>query len=328
MLFCTCEYYSIRIQEWSVCVIHHPYGVFDNRAKDYEHIEVLPLAAAMGAEICGVNIADLSDEAFEEMRDALYRHKMIFLRGQGISHSEQEAFTARFGSFAMDAYTEGVEGYEHVQPVIRLADDPVAIIFGSGWHFDSPFLPDPPSITILRGVDIPPFGGDTMWANAALAYSVLSDTMKSMLHTLEVRMSIQNFMLEIQKVKMIAGTDGLKTSVHESPDPEMARQKIVGTAHPIVRTHPITGEKALFCDRTYTSNIEGMHPDEAEPILKFLAGHLIQPAFTCRLRWQPDTIAIWDNRLCAHQAFNDHDGYRREMYRTIVAHERGLSGSG
>lgn len=300
-------------------MIHHPYAVFDNRAKRYENFVALPLAAAMGAEIRGVDVADVSDDAITELLDALYRHKMIFLRDQQISHAEHEAFTARFGPFATDAYTEGVEGYEHIQPVIRQADDPVAIIFGSGWHFDSPFLPDPPAITILRGVDIPPFGGDTLWANAALAYSVLSDTMKSVLEPLKVRMSIQNFMMEIQKAKLFAGAKELKTSVKESSDPELARQKLVGTAHPIVRAHPVSGEKALFCDRSYTTNIEGMHPDEGIPLIEFLASHLTQPAFTCRLRWQPNTIAIWDNRLCAHQAFNDHDGFRREMYRTIVA---------
>lgn len=302
-------------------MIHHPHAVFDNSAKRYEHLTVRPLAAAMGAEILGANISDISEQAIEEFRDALYRHKMVFLRDQRISHAGHEAFTARIGPFASDAYTDGMEGYEHIQPVIRQGDDGAAIIFGSGWHFDSPFLPDPPAITILRGVDIPPFGGDTMWANAALAYSVLSDTMKSMLEPLKVRMSIQNFMMEIQRAKLVGGASELKTSVKESSNPEMARQKLVGSAHPIVRVHPITGEKALFCDRTYTTNIEGMHPDEGQPIVDFLANHLTQPAFTCRLRWQPNTIAIWDNRLCAHQAFNDHDGFRREMYRTIVAHE-------
>ncbi|MEQ8689503.1 MAG: TauD/TfdA dioxygenase family protein [bacterium] len=304
-------------------MIHHPHAVFDNRAKRYEHLTVLPLASAMGAEVSGVNISDLSDQAFEEIRDALYRHKMIFFRDQNISHAEHEAFSERFGSFGKDAYTEGLEGYEHIQPVIRLAEDPVAIIFGSGWHFDSPFLPDPPAITTLRGVDTPPYGGDTMWANAVLAYSALSETMKSVLKPLKVRMSIQNFMLEIQRAKLDMGAAEIKTSVKESSDPEMAQQKLVGSVHPIVRVHPVTGESALFCDRTYTTNIEGMHSDEGKSIIEFLANHLTQPAFTCRLRWQPGTIAIWDNRLCAHQAFNDHDGFRREMYRTIVTDEHG-----
>ena len=212
---------------------------------------------------------------------------------------------------------EGVEGYEHVQPVVREADGPVAIIFGSGWHFDSPFLPDPPVITILRGVEIPPYGGDTMWANAALGYSLLSDTMKEMLEPLKVHMSIQRFMIEIQKARLSSDAGDLKTSVTESPDPELAKQKLIGAVHPIVRTHPVTGEKALFCDRTYTTGIQGMHPDESQPILDYLASHLTQPALTCRLRWEPQTVAIWDNRLCLHQAFND--GFRREMYRTIVS---------
>jgi taurine dioxygenase len=300
-------------------VIYHPYGVFDNSPKEYETIQVLPLAAAMGAEISGVNLADVSEEAFAEIRDALYRHKMVFFRNQDLSHADHEALTKRFGAFGRDAYTEGVDGYEHVQPVIREAHDPVAIIFGSGWHFDSPFLPDPPGITILRGVETPPYGGDTMWANAALGYALLSETMKAMLEPLRVHMSIQRFMIEIQKIRLSSDAIDLKTSVKESPDPELAKQKVVGAVHPIVRAHPVTGERALFCDRTYTTGIQGMHPDESQPILDYLASHVTQPALTCRLRWEPQTIAIWDNRLCLHQAFNDHDGFRREMYRTIVS---------
>ncbi|MBV1904814.1 MAG: TauD/TfdA family dioxygenase [Pseudomonadales bacterium] len=302
-------------------MIHHPFGIFDNSAKDYQHIKAEPLAAAMGAEILGVNLADVSDEAFQEIQHALFRHKMIYFRDQDISHAEHEAFSAKFGEFADDAYTDGVTDHSNVQPVLREADDPVAIIFGSGWHSDSPFLPKPPAISMLRGIDIPPYGGDTMWANAALAYDQLSDTMKSVLSPLKVHMSIQNFLNEMKKT----GADGspvtLKSSVQQSSNPEAAKQKFVGSYHPIIRTHPVTGEKALYCDKSYTTNIQGMSSEEARPILDYLVNHMTQAAFTCRLRWKPNTFALWDNRLCIHQAFNDHDGFRREMYRTIIAGE-------
>ena len=128
----------------------HPYGQFDNHARAYAHIEAHPLAAAMGAEICGVDLADPSDAQFEEIRDALFRHKMIYFRGQPIDHAAQEAFSARFGRFAEDAYTVGVAGHRNVQPLVKEADARTGHIFGSGWHTDSPFLAEPPAITILR----------------------------------------------------------------------------------------------------------------------------------------------------------------------------------
>ena len=151
-------------------MITHPTGCFDNSAKDYNYIEAVPLAAAMGAEIRGVRVGDINDETFAEIEDALFRHKMIFFRDQNITHADQESFSSRFGPFAEDAYTRGVEGHENVQPVIKEADASSAMIFGSGWHTDSAFLSQPPAISLLYGVDIPPYGGDTQWANSALAY--------------------------------------------------------------------------------------------------------------------------------------------------------------
>ncbi|MBV1881502.1 MAG: TauD/TfdA family dioxygenase [Pseudomonadales bacterium] len=302
-------------------MIHHPFGIFDNSAKEYQHIQAEPLAAAMGAEILGVDLANVSAAEFQEIQHALFRHKMIYFRDQDINHVEHEAFSAKFGEFGDDAYTDGVADHSQVQPVLREANDPVAIIFGSGWHTDSPFLAKPPAISMLRAVDVPPYGGDTMWTNSALAYSQLSDTMKSMLAPLKVHMSIQRFLKEIKTT----GKDGspvyLKSSIKESSNPNAAKQKFIGAFHPLVRTHPVTGEKSLYCDKTYTTCIQGMNEEEARPILDYLVQHITQVAFTCRLRWKPNTFALWDNRLCLHQAFNDHDGYRREMYRTIIAGE-------
>ncbi|HTY50408.1 MAG TPA: TauD/TfdA family dioxygenase, partial [Steroidobacteraceae bacterium] len=152
----------------------HPTGRFDNHAASYRHIEVRPLAAAMGAEVCGVQAAEPGAEALEEIRHALYRHKMIFLRGQRLTHESHEAFSRQLGEFAEDAYTQGVPGHRNVHPLIKEADDPSRMVFGEGWHTDSPFLPRPPAVTTLRSVQVPPFGGDTTWANSALAYAALS----------------------------------------------------------------------------------------------------------------------------------------------------------
>jgi taurine dioxygenase len=304
-------------------MIIHPTGKFDNRAADYRHIQARPLAAAMGAEILGVQVADLTDAQFEEVRDALHRHKMIFLRNQQIGHGDQQAFSLRFGPFAPDAYTGGVPGFANVHPVIKEADARTGMVFGAGWHTDSPFLPQPPSISMLYGAEIPPYGGDTIWANAALAYAMLSETMQAMLAPLKVHMSMARVLATAQvhaapddpALGRVAATRGL------SQLPDDIACKVTGSMHPLVRTHPSTGEKSLYCDQTYAAGIEGLTPAEAEPLLNFLVAHITQPAFTCRLRWEPGTLTLWDNRTCVHQAFNDYDGFRRAMYRTTVAGE-------
>ena len=302
----------------------HPTGRFDNQAVRYSHIEAQPLAAAMGAEICGVALAGVSDEQFAEIRHALFRHKMIFFRGQKLTHEDQERFSLRFGPFAVDAYTQGVTGHRDVHPLIKEADDPSKMVFGEGWHTDSPFMPEPPSITILRSVQVPPFGGDTTWANSALAYRMLSSAYRRMIQDLRVRFSLRDVLASAQQAVEESDSPIGKlaaTRKSERLSDDLAR-KIAGNAHPLIRTHPATGEKALYVDTSYAIGIEDMLPEESAPILRFLGEHLTQPAFTCRLRWEPDMVALWDNRLCVHQAYNDYQGYRRELYRTTVVGEK------
>jgi taurine dioxygenase len=302
----------------------HPHGRFDNTASRYAHIEAVPLAAAMGAEIRGVNVASVSDAAFAEIEHALFRHKMIFFRGQDIGDAEHKAFSRRFGPFAEDAYTVGVRGHPEVQPVIKEADDHSAMVFGSGWHTDSPFLAEPPAISTLRAVEVPPFGGDTLWANSALAWRMLSETLQGMLAGLRVRFSMRDVLASAQQhVERRDTPIGRLAATRELAElPENLAAKVRGHSHPLLRTHPVTGEKALYVDGSYAIGFEGLTDAEAAPLLKFLVEHVTQPAFTCRLRWEAGTLTLWDNRLCIHQAFNDYAGHRREMYRTTVAGER------
>jgi len=299
----------------------HPTGQFDNAPLPAEHIEVKPLAAAMGAEICGVSVADITDEQFAELRLALFRHKMIFLRGQRLTHAEQEAFSLRFGPFAEDAYTAGVPGHPNVHPLIKEADDQSKMVFGSGWHTDSPFLPQPPAVTLLRAVEVPPYGGDTIWANSALAYAMLSDTYKKMIAGLKLHFSMRDVLrsagASVEPRDTPMGRLGALSGSGDLPD--HVRRKVEGSIHPLVRTHPVTGEKALYVDSTYAIGIDGMTDEEARPILDYLSNFVVQAEFTCRLRWEPDTIVMWDNCGAVHQAFNDYPGHRRELYRTTVA---------
>jgi alpha-ketoglutarate-dependent taurine dioxygenase len=302
----------------------HPTGHFDNSAKDYKHLTAVPLAAAMGAEIRNVQISRLTDEQFLEIEDALYRHKMIFLRDQDMSHDDQEAFTLRFGDFGVDAYTTGTQGHPNVQPVVKEADTRTQLIFGSGWHTDSPFMEAPPAISMLFGADIPPYGGDTMWCNTVLAYKYLSDTMKKVIAPLRVHMTATFVVGVLNEMnKGLQPKEG-KSEPKKFGDIDLdvnTQAMVKGWYHPMVRTHPKSGEKALYVDHTYSHGIEGMTQPEADALLGFLKEHVCQPAFSCRLRWAPNTFALWDNRICIHQAFNDHDGFRREMYRTTVMGE-------
>jgi taurine dioxygenase len=302
----------------------HPTGHFDNVARDYRHIQALPLAAAMGAEIRGVDLAKISDAQFTEVRDALFRHKMIFFRQQQLTHESHAAFSLRFGPFAEDAYTKGVPGHLNVHPLIKEADDKSKMVFGEGWHTDSPFLPEPPAITALRSIQIPPLGGDTQWANSALALASLSETFQRMIAGLKVHFSMRDVLASAQanveqRDTPIGNLAATRNAAQLSED---LQRKLRGNFHPLVRTHPVTREKALYVDGAYAIGIEGMEEIEATPLLAFLADHLTQAAFTCRLRWETDMLAIWDNRLCVHQAFNDYEGHRRELYRTTVAGEK------
>jgi taurine dioxygenase len=293
---------------WEVRVT--PSGDFDNHPRLSNHFEAKPLAAAMGAEIAGVRLPELSDAGIGELKQALYHHKMLYLKDQHLSHAEHEEFASRLGPFAVDAYTQGVPGHKDVHPIIKEADEKTPSLFGGGWHTDSPFLPEPPSITTLRQVEGPPYGGDTSWTNCALAFRHLSKTYQDMLRPLRVHMSAANNYATQARLRGEAISFG---------DPEKQKQGLEGSFHPLVRTHPETGEESLYICDTYAVGIEGMTTHEAKPIIDFLVQHTVQHAFTCRLRWEPGMVAMWDNRLTMHLGPNDYDGFRREMYRTTTA---------
>lgn len=300
--------------------IVHPTGKFDNSAKEYKNIKVYPIAAAMGAEIEGVDLTNVDDATFKEIEDALYRHKLIIFRDQEITFDDHEKITLKFGEFGTDAYTTGVKGHENIQPVIKEPGTKTEMVFGSGWHTDSVFLEKPPSIALNYGKEMPPYGGDTMYANSVLAYNSLSDTMKEMIAPLKVWMSAKRVVSQIQSER--EDKDG-EIKGHGNHEFDLNVQNMLkGAYHPLVRTHPVTGEKSLFVDKTYSCGIEGMSEAEGMALINYLSDFATQEAFTCRLKWQSKTFIMWDNRICLHQAFNDYEGFRREMYRATVMGER------
>ena len=282
------------------------------------HIQTKPLAAAMGGEVLDVQIADLNDKNFSEIEKALHHHKMIFFREQSLSLADQERFTRRFGEFGTDAYTTGMPDHPDIQPVVKEVDTKSKMVFGGGWHTDSPFLECPPSVSILRGVEIPPYGGDTIWYNSVLAYESLSEIMKSMLAPLRVHMSAKNVINSMRKVAEELKSNSTMSDMELDLD---VQSMLDGKYHPIIRRHPQSDEIGLYCDAVYAIGIQGMTERESRPLLDFLVSHITQEIFSCRLRWEPNTVAVWDNRSCLHRAFNDYDGFRREMHRTTVKGE-------
>ena len=174
----------------------------------------------------------------------------------------------------------------------------------------------------MFGAEVPPFGGDTIWANTELAYDTLSEVMKQVVAPLKVHMSASGVLSALAEMNSYSDTANPNRMTMGDIEMDLdQRPMIEGAFHPLVRTHPVTGKKALYVDYTYAKGIAGMTPLEAKALLDFLRLHITQSAFTCRLRWHNNTLAMWDNRSCLHQAFNDHDGFRREMYRTPVRGE-------
>lgn len=288
-----------------------PSEAFDNRAREYRHIGAQPYASSMGAEIVGIDVNDMSEDVVAELKDALWRHKMVFLRRQKLNDAQHLAFTKRLGTPSHDAYAKDGDP-ELVTPMIKEADHRLPMIFGGGWHSDSPFLPQPHAITILRSVEIPPYGGDTMFANAALAYRTLSPTMQELLTGLRIHHSASAAMARAQR---------LNSSTRGFASDEVRNKSVDGSVHPLVRTHPETGEKALYVTGGYSVAIEGMTENESDLLLNFLMEHIIQHHLTCRVKWEQDMLLMWDNRLCLHLAMNDYDGYRRAMHRSMVQGE-------
>lgn len=291
----------------------------NNAARGYKHFQVLPLAASMGAEVCGLSLNQpLGQEAVAELKDALFRHGMLYFKQQELSIEDQERFTLYFGEFGEDAYTNGIEGHPNVTRVIKEPESKPKIIFGEGWHTDSPFLAQPPAISILYSIETPPYGGDTMFSSLRLALRYLSPTMRELVSRLKVRMSAARVMA------LLFEGDGDGKAGDQTVSVDQAAM-IRGACHPLVRTHPETGEEALWVDHTYSLGIEGMTEAESRMLLGFLREHAVEESLTCRLRWEPNMLAMWDNRLVIHRAFNDYQGSRREMRRSTVQGEVPMS---
>jgi taurine dioxygenase len=269
-------------------------------------IEVRPIAGAIGAEISGVDLSsEIDDDTIAQIRRAWLQHCVIFFRDQDLPPARFLAFARRFGTVIEYPFIKGLEEFPEIIPVIKLEHEKTN--FGGIWHSDTAYLEAPPMGTMLVAREVPPHGGDTMFANACLAYETLSDGMKRLLDGLvAINTSAK---ADVSRTREDRVRDSLRTD---------AKKEYVGE-HPVVRTHPETGRKALYVNVGHTLRFKDMSIEESQPILNYLFQHQVRPEFTCRFTWHPGSLAFWDNRCALHNPVNDYHGYRRIMHRITLA---------
>ena len=274
-------------------------------------IEVRPCSTAIGAEVQGVDLSEPLDNAsWATIRDAFHAHLVIFFRDQHLSPEQHVAFARRFGELEPYPFVHGIAGFPELIDIVKMPDEWVN--FGHGWHVDMSFRAEPPLGAVLYGLEVPPVGGDTMFANLELAYDALSDGMKAVI---EVARGVH---------------DSMDPSAHSKYFKGMSLMGKEGTSrevstHPLTRVHPVSGRRSLFISPDYCTRLDGMRADESRAILDLLERHAARPEFTCRFRWEPNSVAVWDNRATMHNALNDDlaargtgQGFKRVMRRATI----------
>ena len=279
-------------------------------------LDIRPMTGALGAEIHGVDLAALSaglerDAAtVAAVRQALLDHGVIFFRDQEFDAPQQKALARRFGEIFVHPNFYGTQPDPEIVEIRREPGD--TRIVGEEWHTDTTMMPEPPMGAILYAIEVPPYGGDTLFANQYLAYETLSRGMKRLLGDLRA----------VHSDRKVAGpragvNQGRSTRAR---DDEAWRETV--SVHPVVRTHPETGRKCLYVNASYTVGFEDMSEAESAPLLAFLLAHGHRPEFTCRFRWATGSVAFWDNRCTKHLAVHDASPFRRLMRRVQLCGDK------
>ena len=278
-----------------------------------EQLSVEPLAGHIGAIVHGVDIADLSDEAFARLHDAWLEYCVIFFRDQDITPEQQIAFARRFGEIHHHPYLRGLDDYPEILEIVKEPGD--SYTFGAVWHSDQMFNPEPAMATMLYAREVPSRGGDTMFSNQYLALESLSAPMQAMLATVQARNVGDGF-------RRGMGGKSHRSERYARNPAMLAKLRDPGNlpteaVHPLVRTHPETGRKLLYIG-SHTRSLEGFADTESDLLIDFLRDHSACPEFTCRFRWEVGSLALWDNRCVQHQALADYTE-RRRMHRITIA---------
>ncbi len=266
----------------------------------YETITVKPLTRRIGAEVFGVDLGKpLGQQQFQEIHDALMQHLVIFFRDQELTHDAHKEFGRRFGKLAIHSGVAGLP--DHPEIVAIHADKDSKFIAGESWHSDLTADAEPPMGSILYLPIVPETGGDTLFASMYAAYDALSPKMKTYL----------------EDMTAVHDADHVYRAIFPDLD-----KKYPNATHPVIRTHPVTGRKLIFVNSSYTTHIVGVSKDESAAILGYLYKHCRNANFQVRFRWQPNSVAFWDNRCTWHQAMWDYFPDTRSGYRVTVAGDK------
>ncbi len=276
---------------------------------------VLPINGHIGAEIRGLDLGrSLSEAEFRVVHDALVKHEVIVLRGQAITLEQQMAFARRFGELSIHPFSPNREDKPEVIVLDYSADNPPALT--DCWHSDETFRAAPPMGTVLRARVVPQVGGDTLFASMTAAYRGLSERMKQYLHGLEALHDFKPF----------------RTLFGDSPEDRRTLRRLEDEYpnpwHPVVRVHPVSGRRILNVNPQFTVRIRGLKEDESRTVLQFLYAQAHVPEYQLRVRWQPDTVVMWDNRSVQHYAPHDYYPQRRTMERVTVQGDAPIGVSG
>jgi taurine dioxygenase len=271
---------------------------------------IRPLSGALGAEIADVDLSKpLESEAFEAIHGALLEHHVLVFRGQELSRPEQLDFARRLGEPEVHPIADGLPEHPEVIRVLKPAGE--AAFFGTSWHTDNTFFERPTAATVLYGEKVPPVGGDTLFASMTKAWETLSPPMQAFLEPLTaIHSAASAYDPKTTGDAKYKGEAAITYTYSDSIYDEVE--------HPVVRTHPESGRRALFVNPMFTQRIAGLHRNESDALLQLLYQHATRPELLCRVRWQPGTVTVWDNRCVQHYALNDYAGHRREMNRITV----------
>ena len=271
-------------------------------------MDLTPMAPKCGVEISGVALATCSDAEMQDIRNAIYEHGVAVFRDQEFSKEDHIKFGRRWGGIDINNYFPLTEDYAEIAIVKKEPDQVVNI--GGAWHTDHSYDQIPAMGSVLVARELPPSGGDTMWAHMGAAYDALSDDLKARIEGLEA----------FHTADHVYKADGIYAQTDQGAS--LRGQDLeTGAVHPVVIRHPQTGRKLLYVNRAFTINFVGQTPAESQPLLEELYEAALTDDNQCRLQWKPGTVAIWDNRTSWHNAINDYAGHYREMHRITLSGE-------
>lgn len=268
-------------------------------------MEIRPLTPTIGAEVFDLDLSgEYDDKTFDIVIRAFVKHHVLVIRDQKLNPSNIVGFARQFGPVGAYPFAKPIEGHPEVIAIVKEPDQKT--VFGGIWHTDSAYLSNPSMASVLYAVEVPSVGGDTLFSNQHAAFNALSSRTKDRLRSLSaVHSSAKN-------------ERKLRSKHLQSGAMKPQEKKHFEATHPIVRTHPVTGRESLYLSPAHTTHIEGLAPEDSDALLQELFEHALSDDFKCRVRWQPGTLSIWDNRCTLHYPVNDYHGHRREMLRVTI----------